>query len=239
MSRRHRPATSTYYRVQNRRLSRRLVVDELNHVVRIRRGRVDCTLTPGVHRIRPRIDQIRTLPAGEQVLVVPGQEVLTSDGATIRVTLSVLTEVQDAAVLVKQGEYQPSLYLRVQLALRTAISERSLEQLLAERNGFDDELLAAVRPYASEIGLEVRQIVVRDLVVPGELKRAVTEVLTARLAGQAMLERARAETAALRSLANAARIAEQTPALIPLRLMQQMETTTGNTYVVNTELPAS
>jgi hypothetical protein len=51
---------------------------------------------------------------------------------------------------------------------------------------------------------------------PAELKRAFGEVLKAKQEGQAALERARGESAALRNLANAARVLEGNPALSQL-----------------------
>lgn len=214
---------------------RRFLVNELHHVVLIRKGRITRVLEPGLHRMRPRTDLVRVFPAGEQVLIVAGQEVLTSDAATVRATVSVVTEVGDPLLLARRGNYQQAFYLQVQLAVRAAIASRSLEEVLEVRDALDGELTEAVREHVESLGLVLRSVAVRDLVVPGELKRAVTEMLTARLAGQATLERARGETAALRSLANAARLAEQTPTLISLRLLQQMETTTGNTFVIDTQ----
>ena len=58
--------------------------------------------------------------------------------------------------------------------------------------------------------------------MPAELKRAFAETLKAKQEGQAALERARGETAALRSLANAARVLEGNPALMNLRLVQSL-----------------
>jgi hypothetical protein len=60
--------------------------------------------------------------------------------------------------------------------------------------------------------------------VPGELRLAALRVVTARQEGLAALERARGETAALRSLANAARLADDNPALITLRTLRAIET---------------
>jgi len=48
----------------------------------------------------------------------------------------------------------------------------------------------------------------------------------------AQLERARGETAALRNLANAARLANDTPALLKLRLLQALEQSSGNTFFI-------
>ena len=68
--------------------------------------------------------------------------------------------------------------------------------------------------------------------LPGDLKRIFAQEVAARKEGLAALERARGETAALRNLANAARMIEDNPALMQLRLLQQLGTTGGNTVVL-------
>jgi hypothetical protein len=68
--------------------------------------------------------------------------------------------------------------------------------------------------------------------VPGELKRAFAGIVAARREGEAALERARGETAALRSLANAGRLVDENPGLLQLRLLQQLEASSGNTVVM-------
>ena len=114
------------------------------------------------------------------------------------------------------------------------MAERDLASLLEQRGELDRVLTEAVEPQAGPLGLTLRAIDVRDFTVPGELKRAVADIVSARLAGQAALERARGETAALRNLANAARQVADNPALLQLRLLQQIEASTGNTFVVGT-----
>ena len=115
------------------------------------------------------------------------------------------------------------------------MAERDLASLLEQRGELDRVLTEAVEPQAGPLGLTLRAIAVRDFIVPGELKRAVADIVSARLAGQAALERARGETAALRNLANAARQVADNPALLQLRLLQQIEASTGNTFVVGTD----
>jgi regulator of protease activity HflC (stomatin/prohibitin superfamily) len=67
---------------------------------------------------------------------------------------------------------------------------------------------------------------------PGELKKVFAQVVTARKEGLAALEKARGETAALRNLANAAKLVENNPALMQLRMIQSLEESSGNTLVV-------
>ena len=83
------------------------------------------------------------------------------------------------------------------------------------------------------MGLAVEQLALRDVVVPAELRRAAAELATTRAQGLATLERARSEVAAMRALANAARLAEQQPALMRLRTLQAVEAG-GATVVLQT-----
>ena len=69
------------------------------------------------------------------------------------------------------------------------------------------------------------------MMFPGDVKKVFTEVLKAKQEGQAALERARGESAALRNLANAARLLENNPALQNLRLIQSISAP-GNTLVM-------
>ena len=67
--------------------------------------------------------------------------------------------------------------------------------------------------------------------LPGELKRSFASVIVARKEGEASLERARAETAALRGLANAGRTLADNPGLLQLRILQELGASSGNTVV--------
>lgn len=81
---------------------------------------------------------------------------------------------------------------------------------------FTESVAAAV----AGLGAEVDEVAVKDLMLPFEIRRALTETFIARERGRAELERARAEAAALRSLANTARLLEEHPALLQLRPLQ-------------------
>jgi regulator of protease activity HflC (stomatin/prohibitin superfamily) len=69
---------------------------------------------------------------------------------------------------------------------------------------------------------------------PGELKNIFAQVVSARNEGLAALERARGETAALRNLANAAKLLEDNPAMLQLRMLQAIESKSGNTIILST-----
>jgi regulator of protease activity HflC (stomatin/prohibitin superfamily) len=68
----------------------------------------------------------------------------------------------------------------------------------------------------------VLEVVVKDVILPADLRAAYGAVVTARQRAQAQLEAARAETAALRSLANGAKLLDDHPALAQLRIIQSL-----------------
>jgi regulator of protease activity HflC (stomatin/prohibitin superfamily) len=78
---------------------------------------------------------------------------------------------------------------------------------------------------------------VSQLTLPPETRRLFIEVEKARLEGQAALERARGEQAALRALANAARLLKDNPDLLALRQLQAVSQGKSATYVLGSSQP--
>lgn len=89
-----------------------------------------------------------------------------------------------------------------------------------------------VKAKAADFGLRLITVSVKDIMFPGKLKEIFAQVVTARKEGLAALEKARGETAALRSLANAARMLEGNPNLLQLRLLQAVGESSGSTLVL-------
>lgn len=168
-------------------------------------------------------------------LVVAGQEVLTADNVGLKLSLVVTYQVVDAVKSAHDTQsWQTDLYNAAQLALRGVVSGVPVEALLNQRLEMAAQLLARVQPEAAKIGINVHSVEVKDVMLPSELKRAFAELLKAKQEGQVALERARGESAALRNLANAAKLLESNPALLNLRLMQSLSAaqTAGNTLVL-------
>ena len=198
-----------------------------------RDGVYQSTLPPGRHRVTRR-QSLTVVATAEQLLELGGQEALSSDGFLPRVSASALFTVTDPHRAVStEASYRNLLILEVQLAVRALVNARTAEALAkAPRAELDAELLASVRPPAAAIGLDVASVRVRDVILPADLRRLLTGVEKARREGQAALERAHAEQAALRSLANAARMLRNNPELQNLRLIQALAEGKGATVVL-------
>lgn len=199
----------------------KITIMEYERAVRLVDGRVVEVLGPGRHRYRRRRTRLHRIDIRPRLLTVPGQEVLTSDGIGVRVTLVLRVAVTDpTAHLTASQDAHAEVYAAAQRALREEVARLALQALLDGRPGLGGELLERVRPDAERVGLGLDELTVRDVMLPGDLRRAYSEVILARQRGLAELERARSETAALRSLANTARLLEEHPALLRLRTLQ-------------------
>lgn len=211
-----------------------VTVHDYERGLRYRNGRFRGLVPPGAHPVLRPLSEIQVIDARPAWQVLEGQEVPTADGVAVRVSLACHYVIGDpVAAFTAEQDYRRSLYLELQLALRDALAERTLEDALAARTAIGPQIAEACGTPLAALGIELLEVHVRDLVLPGELKRAFTGVIAARKEGEAALERARGETAALRSLANAGRLVEQSPGLLSLRVVQQLGQATGNSVIVS------
>ena len=222
---------------QDLRTGAAFTVAEWQRGVLLRDGCVVATLGPGRYRRWQRRLTLRLVDMRPWVVTIPTQEVPTADGATVKVTVAGYARVTDPVAYVTGAQVpEQSLYLAIQIALRAALATTSLDDLVANRGELGTRITAGLAGIDS-LGVETDGLEVKDVMLSADLKRAQAEVLVARAQGLAALERARGETAALRSLANAARLAADNPALIQLRLIQTLGTTTGHTVVIGAPAP--
>ena len=168
--------------------------------------------------------RIEVLEMRRQTVEVTGQEILTSDKVTVRVNISAAYEivnVTNARVGVKDvGEY---LYRALQIAARQSLGKRTLEQVLAEKTDIDEAVSADVRREMEAYGVRVSVIAIKDIILPGDIRDILNQVVTAEKQAQANLIRRREETAATRSLLNTAKLMEENPLLVRLKELEALE----------------
>lgn len=196
-------------------------------------GRFRRRLDAGAYRLLKSRSEIVLVDLRQRIVQVAGQELLSADNVGLKVSVTGRFRVSDPEKAVHGvQDYTQALYSAVQLALRETVACSKIDELLENRLAIGRKLLELVAPQAEAIGLELISLDVKDVMFPGELKKIFAEVVRAQKEGQAALERARGETAALRNLANAAKMLEDNPALMNLRLLQSVGgSAAGNTLV--------
>src|SRR5262249_1433394 len=76
---------------------------------------------------------------------------------------------------------------------------------------------------AAEFGVAIASIGVRDIVLPGDMKTILNQVIEAQKQAEANLIRRREETAAARSQANTARLLAENPVLLRMKELEALE----------------
>ena len=98
-----------------------------------------------------------------------------------------------------------------------------LEEILAEKVGIDETMPAQVRREMEVFGVRVGSIAIKDIILPGDIREILNQVVTAEKQAQANLIRRREETAATRSLLNTAKLMEENPLLVRLKELETLE----------------
>jgi regulator of protease activity HflC (stomatin/prohibitin superfamily) len=168
--------------------------------------------------------KIQKVDARPTPLEVTAQEILTKDRVGIRVTLTAFTRVIDPEkAVLASGDVSNTIYRLVQFAIREAVATRTLDEILAARDTIDREVRTFVTERASNLGVEIGEIGVKDVILPGDVRDLLNKVVEAERTAKANLIRRQEETAATRSLLNTARLMEDNPLLLRLKELEALE----------------
>ena len=215
---------------------KRITIFEYERGLKYTRGKFTSVVEPGQYWYMPFFTSILKLDVRPRFVSITGQEVLSSDGVTLKVSLAANFEIVEPDVAInKVKNFQEALYLELQLALREIIGTVDIDTVLSGRNEISKKLMDMTEPRIADLGLGLISVNLKDIMFPGKLKEMFAQVVNAKQEGLAALEKARGESAALRNLANAAKMIEGNPNLMQLRLIQALGEPSGNTLIL--EMP--
>jgi regulator of protease activity HflC (stomatin/prohibitin superfamily) len=189
-------------------------------------GKFDRILEPGFYLFWKNAVLIFVVKADlrQLQLEVSGQEILTRDKAALRVNFYAQYRIVDAVkAVVECKEYDKQLYILMQLALREYIGKYSLDELLENKESISESILKTISVSAGKLGVEISACGIRDIILPGEVKEIMNQVLIAEKKAQANIITRREETASTRSLLNTAKLMEDNAMLFKLKEMEYVE----------------
>lgn len=190
-------------------------------------GRFTSVLPPGRHfnfDLTTRRN-IYTLHRSAQLISMLPLDVTSVDKLPFRLSATVTYEIKDPREAFENPAHEAHIRLAVTQALAKLAAEQSLDSFMTQRADLHAKLFGMLPSPIS--GCAITSVVITSVVLPPEVRRMFTEVERAKFEGLAALERARGEHAALRSLANAARMLKGNPELMNLRVLQALSDTQG------------
>ena len=191
--------------------------------VRFKDGALDGTLPPGRHAAFTIEHQVSfvSIDLRERVVTVQGQDILTKDKVTLRLNASLTYRVVDVKRLVTASKSADEvLYLCVQLGLREQVAMHTLDEILGERSILAESVRPLATARADDLGLELIDFGVKDIILPGDMKLLLNKVIEAQKTAEANVILRREETAAVRSMAQTAKILAENPVLMRLKELE-------------------
>lgn len=179
----------------------------------------------------------------QQQLEISGQEILTKDKTNVRMNFFASYKVVDIEkALLENKDFERQLYIVLQLALREFTGSLTLDELLERKELVAENVSRIVQLKAERLGVEVIDCGVRDIILPGDIKEIMNQVLIAEKKAQANIITRREETASTRALLNTAKLMEENSMLLKLKEMEYVEkiadkinniTISGNSQVLD------
>jgi hypothetical protein len=157
-------------------------------------------------------------------LEISGQELLTKDKAAIRINFYTQYKVMDVKkAILDNKDFEKQLYIAMQLKLRTFIGNYTLDELLEQKENIANAVFENIKDSVDALGIKVLSCGIRDVILTGEMKDIMNQVLIAQKKAQANIITRREETASTRSLLNTAKLMEENDMLFKLKEMEYVE----------------
>jgi len=194
-------------------------------------GRLARVLEPGRHLAWNTPESpasVTTMDMRHQTLNVQGQELMTKDKVSLRLSIIAEWSPRDPAeVLRVAADPGAALYTLVQLALREFVAGVTLDELLEGRDALTRFLEGRILPDADQLGVRVHRVGLKDVILPGEMKVLFNRVIEAEKQALVDVIRRREEAAHLRNQANAAQLMIERPAMLRMKELEALEKIAG------------
>lgn len=192
-------------------------------------GQLHSTLQPGLYGFWQfnRAVRIELVDCRLQMMDVSGQEILSRDKVSLRINVTAAYQISDPVktrhAFKDAADY---LYRELQFGLRQAVAIRTLDYLLTEKGATEAEIFRYVEAKVSEQGIALKTVGIKDVILPGDMKEILNQVVEAEKVSQANVIKRREETAATRSLLNTAKLMDDNPTLLRLKELEVLEKVT-------------
>ncbi len=186
-------------------------------------GRYSHMLSPGWRIVLPVFQSMQKVDLRVKTVDVPSQETMTKDNVSARVNAVLYYKITDASkAILSVEDYMYAMSQLAQTTMRNVIGEVSLDELLSKRDKVAQRIMQIVDHESDPWGIKVTSVDLKDVEMPGEMKRVMAKGAEADRERRAVIIKAEGEVIASNNLAKAAKTLAASDGALHLRTLQSI-----------------
>jgi len=186
-------------------------------------GKYVGTMKPGWRLVFPIIQSYQKVDLRVKAVDVPNQEAITRDNISVGVNAVIYYKVQDATkVILEVEDFYYATSQLAQTTMRNVVGQVDLDDLLSQRDRVSENIRSIIDLATDPWGIKVNAVELKDIVLPEEMKRVISQQAEAEREKRAIIIKAEGEMTAANNLAKAADTLSAAKGALHLRTLQSI-----------------
>ena len=195
-------------------------ISEYERGIKFTCGKFDKIMEPGWRLVLPIFQFYKKIDIRTKVIDVPEQEVITKANVSVKINAVIYYNIFDAAkALLAVENFHYAVSQLAQTTMRNIAGSVTLDELLTDREQISVNICKIVDEATDGWGIKVQNVELKDVALPGEMKRVIARVAEAEREKQAVITKAAGELEASKNLAEAASMLSSAPGALHLRTL--------------------
>ena len=195
-------------------------ISEYERGVKFTCGKFTKIMKPGWRLVLPIFQSYKKIDIRTKVIDVPEQEVITKDNVSVKINAVIYYNIFDASkALLGVENFHYAVSQLAQTTMRNIVGSVTLDELLTGREEISSNICVIVDEATDGWGIKVQNVELKDVSLPGEMKRVIAKVAEAEREKQAVITKAAGELEASKNLAEAATTLSNAPGALHLRTL--------------------
>lgn len=198
-------------------------VNQYERGVKLTMGKYSGIVEPGWRIVFPIIQTMSKVDIRTKAVEVPYQDAITKDNISCKINAVIYYHIVDAARSVLEVENVWNAVSQLaQTTMRNIVGELTLDELLSERDQASTRIKELLVTHATNWGIEVQGVELKDISLPEEMKRTIGKQAEAERERRAVIISSEGEIAAAENLRKAAEILSSSPGALHLRTLNSI-----------------
>ena len=195
-------------------------ITEYERGIKFTMGKFSSVMKPGWRLVIPIFQSYKKIDIRTKVIDVPEQEVITKDNVSVKINAVIYYNIFDASkALLGVEDFHYAVSQLAQTTMRNIVGSVTLDELLSSREKISTDICQIVDKATDGWGIKVQDVELKDVSLPGEMKRVIAKVAEAEREKLAVITKAAGELEASKNLSEAASTLAEAPGALHLRTL--------------------